>query len=253
MNNKTLVCYIKECEEEYKRFMRISKFPRYEIVAKELSEEKLNAQGFETLATASYDFEKKLHILTVWSKLNEYDNLGDNIIFHELTHIYDYENYTNDDIKKHLVYHAYTEYHASQVQLMKLLGARDIRHTIEFSIKDEIDTFSGCMTVKEYVELASAETAEIINEDNFSSDIRVLSAALGRMFNYYGRRSICEMYAVDYEDFKMDDNIVLLLKDEKMRYFNDFMKGWFEDSKIKILAYMYSELLYSLFKKYELI
>ena len=244
------VRYIKECEEYYKRFMGISTFPDYEVREKELSEEKLNTQGFEALATASYDFENKVHILTVWSKLNEYGNLGENIIFHELTHIYDYENYTGDDVKKHLVYHAYTEYHASQVQLMNLLGVENISHVTEFSIQDEIDTFFGYMTVKEYVELSSAEAAEIINEGNFPSDISVLSAALGRIFNYYGRRSICEMYAVDYVDFKKDDGIERLLNDEKEQYFNDFMKGWFEDSKIKILVYMYSELLYSLLKKY---
>ena len=41
---------------------------------------------------------------------------------------------------------------------------------------------------------------ELISREDFPANIETLATTMGAIFNYYGRRSICKMYATDYID-----------------------------------------------------
>lgn len=143
MKDNIMYQYIKECEEEYKDLFGIEHFPEYEIKYKELGLEKAEQQGYDSFATAFYDIPTGRHTLEIWSKLYTLKTAGKAVVFHELTHIYDDDAFVGNDKMRYLGNHAYEEYHASQVELMKLLRVKDLDGTITFSMQDKIDTVTG--------------------------------------------------------------------------------------------------------------
>lgn len=169
MTNKSLEDYIRECEGDYKKFMGISEFPEYAIIEKEFVSEVLEKKEYMAIATAIYDCTTKSYRLEVYSQI--YDKAGRNNIFHELTHIWDHERYIGEDINKKLTYHAYSEYHASQVQLMEMLGAKTVHQVIPFSVNDIVQTIMGEMSVKQYLEQLKMNISVLVSKEDFSNNL----------------------------------------------------------------------------------
>lgn len=67
-----------------------------------------------------------------------------------------------------------------------------------------IDTYSGNRTVSQYVEEKRLHAVELFSRQDFPADLDMLKSAMGVLFNYFGLRSICAMYATDYNE-KIDN------------------------------------------------
>lgn len=112
--------------EDYKKFVGISAFPDFTIKSKEMTLEKSTTQGFDAPAAVFYDVPTGKHSLEIWSKLYLPQMNAQYLVFHEFTHIWDAEVYSLKDKVKHMSNKGYTEFHAAQVDFMRILGARNI-------------------------------------------------------------------------------------------------------------------------------
>ena len=92
----------------------------------------------------------------------------------------------------------YTEYHASQVELACLVGAETSKCILSFSMNKIIFTFAGNKTVLQYVKEKYQHAIDLFSRDDFPTNISTLKSAFGVLYNYWGLRSICEMYATDF-------------------------------------------------------
>lgn len=252
MKDNSFAQYISECEGAYKQFLGIPDFPKYELVPKELGLEKLEKCGFDSWATALYDIPTGKHRLEIWSGIHTSGQIGKYIVFHELTHILDDENIVKQDKIRYLANHGYTEYHASQIELMQMLGAENIHQHIKFSVNNVLKTIGGEKTVKEFVEMPRLLAIELISREDFPADVDTMGVTMGLIFNYYGRRSICKMYAIDYQDSEDNSTIAKLIYPETVAFLDGFMVGWFDDSKVATIDDLYKRMLPSLCEQYHL-
>lgn len=252
MTNDLLVQYVTECEVSYKKFLGISDFPQYELVPKEITLKKSEKSGFDSWATTYYDIPTGNHRLEIWSRMHTFGQAGKYIVFHELTHILDDENIVKRDKIKYLANHGYTEYHASQIELMQMLGAENIHQNITFSMDNTLETVGGEKTIREFVDMPRLTAIELINRADFPADIETMKVTMGLIFNYYGRRSICKMYALDYQDDEDNSTIAKLIYPQTVTLLDGFMVGWFDDSKVAFINNLYQRMLPSLCVQYNL-
>ena len=244
--------YIKGCEEAYKKLLVLESFPEYNIKYKTITMEKSEQQGFDSFATAYYDIPSRKHLLEIWENLYTLGDAGTHVVFHELTHVWDDELYVQGDKIKYLSNHGFTEYHASQIEMMKLLGADTVSQEITFSMVDAIDTVSGRKIIQEYVTAPHALATELISREDFPVDFETLKCTLGVIFNYYGRRSICKMYANDYREEIDNSAIEKLITPTVVTFLNGYMTGWLNQASIDVLGDLYGRMVVSLANKFHL-
>ena len=137
---KYLLCnQVKSSERAYMSFMSIEKFPPYSLHSVRTQLDDARSKGFGTPASVHYNPQTNEHILTVSSDLimTEY------LIFHEFTHILDVEEYAKADKWKYASLSGFMEYHASQVELLKLTGALNITQPKEFTMRTMVTTFAN--------------------------------------------------------------------------------------------------------------
>lgn len=132
--------YVKSCIDNYKKFMGIDKFPEFTVKSKEIISEKSQTQGFDAPAAVFYDIPSGSHSLEIWSKLSLPQMNAEYLVFHEFTHILDAETYSLKDKVKHMSNKGYTEYHAAQIDFMKLLGAKNITDPFSFNMDKKFET-----------------------------------------------------------------------------------------------------------------
>lgn len=159
------------------------------------------------------------------------------LVFHELTHIWNTEMYADKDKVKYAGLSGFTEYHASQIELMILLGASTFTSELSFSMNNEIETFAGTKTVQEYVAMKYKHAVDLFSRQDFPADIAMLKTALGVWYNYMGLRSICEKYATDYTSCE-DSNWVMMkyMSTQLFTMTNTLMHGWLEKSVISEMS-----------------
>ena len=127
-------------EEEYKKFMGTNQFPKYELQFKEVSLNVADNYGFDSVAFVAYQTQTNKHTLVVSTNLK----LSKHVIFHEFTHIYDSYRYVKGDKVRYAGLSGFTEYHASQVALMIMLGADKIQpHDFSFALDTKIKLFEN--------------------------------------------------------------------------------------------------------------
>ena len=101
--------YVRSCVDHYKRFVGIQEFPTFDVKPKEMMLEKSMRQGFDAVAAVFYDIPKGKHTLEIWSKLYLPQMNAEYLVFHEFTHIWDAEVYSQRDKLKHMSNKGYTE------------------------------------------------------------------------------------------------------------------------------------------------
>lgn len=243
-----ITTFVRSCVKDFQAFVGIDSFPAFIIKTKEITMDKAIKQGYEAPASAYYDTSTGLHSLEIWSKLSLPQMNAKYLVFHELTHIWDAEVYSRKDKVKHMSNKGYTEYHASQIDLLELLGVKNTARPISFNMNQTVNTFSGTKTVKAYVDEARTLAIELIQRDDFPANIETLATTLGVIFNYYGRRSICKMYAKDYED-NADMSVISAFLGENgnntINALNSYMLGWLEPERIAFIdAFYYRMVLF---------
>lgn len=239
---------IKSYEYEFKNFMGIDDFPTYNIQAKVASATTAQSQGFESVACADYNTETNNHILTVSNNLF----LAKHVAFHEFTHILDSEMYVNGDKVRYMGISGFTEYHASQIELLQMLGTKNSDEILQFSMNDTIETMFGIKTVQQYIDDKQQHSIDLFSRKDFPANLNTLKSAVGILFNYFGLRSICEMYAIDYCENINNQVYMNFISTQQFTTINNLMHGWLDNAKINSSIILYNVIMMSLIKGYKL-
>jgi len=252
MTEDLLKQFIKKCESNFMCFCGIDAFPSYQIISKEMTLDKSKREGFDSVASAFYDVSTGAHRLEMWSKLYLPQMNAEYLAFHELTHILDAEMYSQKDKNKNVANKGYTEYHAAQNDFMQLLGAKSITEPLSFSMKQRFKTFSREESAFDFLMQPHNHAVAMIERDDFPASIEALAVTLGLIFNYYGRRSVCIMYATDFVDSADNSVIAKLIRADTVKTLDMFMIGWFEKSKVAMIDSLYFKMAISLAQQYNL-
>lgn len=253
MSSELLFKYVHECEQEYMSLLKIQEIPEYEIIPITISLDESDEKGFGTVSSSFLDLNNYTHKINMWKGLYNRKEVGKYIVFHEFTHMIDNEKYVKKDKVRYVCLSGYTEYHAAQIEFLKLLGITFVDQNIVFSMNDIIETFGGERSIFEYVNSSHALVTKLISQSGFPKDIDTLKTTIGFLFNYYGKRSICKMYSEDYQENVDNSAIVSLLSQELVSTLNAFMEGWFADGKVELCMNLYSNILFPLIKQYGLV
>ena len=211
---------------EYKQFMGIDAFPKFEEESFEIDD----SQEFCYAGKAIYDWQSRKHKLLLPS-INQVPKF---LLFHELTHILDAEKYSNGEKVHDFCLAGYMEYHASQVELMAMLGAKSVKDVLSFSMEDMAEDSEW--NIRKYVE-NKLDTAEVLIG---SSDQQKRVSGLAALYNFLGLRSVCAMYAKDYVDYYSYQEILTRLSSFLLVELRNFMSGWVEDMDKAVILYSHA-------------
>lgn len=150
------------------------------------------------------------------------------------------------------MYRGFTEYHAGQIDLLKLFGGKKVDEHYSFSMEQRLENVGNPKTVEEFVDAAHDTATSLINREDFPADVETLSITIGLIFNYWGRRSICRMYAVDYTEKVDNATIEKLIGSEWYKAFDELTNGWLDEEQIKRMTEFYFKLIVSKMKEYSL-
>jgi hypothetical protein len=248
MNRDLLVKQLKAFEHEFLRFMDIKKFFPYELQTKEASITVADSQGFDSAASTSYYPQSGIHTLLICSNIP----LEKYLIYHEFTHMLDAEMYGKGNKLRCFALSGFTEYHASQVELMQLLGANSVDEVLSFSMNTTITTIAGERSIEYYVNEKYQHAIELFSRDDFPADLDTLITALGVLFNYFGLRSLCEVYSVDYTESKTYEPFLSFISTFYFTALNGLMHGWFDESKIESCINIYINIINPLINEFQL-
>lgn len=164
------------------------------------------------------------------------------VLFHEFTHIYDsaitFKNVV-DDIDLKILLSTYSEYHASQVELLCNVGYdRCYNICSKFNINKEILRKNEKINIKKYFLLSLIEAQDILNEnDNIYIDLtaeeyaHVFNKSLKKIMYYLGKYNILEKYSnnppcIFFNEFGMfEKDIEDLYKYLKTKNYNSLINS----------------------------
>ncbi len=126
------------------------------------------------------------------------------LLFHEFTHALDISLYGAGDVNEYNALRGYLEYHAAQIEMMKLVGASKITDSVEFSMHDTIADIEGAKSVLEYVEHGIEVVTSVMNKPGFKTDITQVFHAVGALCNHLGRLAICQIASPDFDQYAKD-------------------------------------------------
>ncbi|WP_029200372.1 hypothetical protein [Oribacterium sp. NK2B42] len=213
--------------EEYKNFMGITSFPNFQI---DFFKVDLN-QEFIQVAQAMYDSESGSHMLRIPSNIETPRFL----LYHELTHIYDMDIHKTGEKNHDFCLNGFMEYHASQIELLIMMGAKAIEDSISFSMNDSV--YGLNWSVQQYMGNKLQTSIILINDENRQKRIE----GLGAFYNFLGLKSICKMFAVDYiEDYSYQE-IAMKVSSQLFYEIRNTMTGWIGD--IDKVVSLYSNML----------
>lgn len=241
--------YVSTYVNEYKNFMGITQFPEHIIKTMEVSKSLADSQGFGVVALTNYQPLSGEHTLSISTNLN----LSKYILFHEFTHMLDSEEHVNGDPTRYMGLSGYTEYHASQVELAQLLVSNTIDSVPHFSMNRAISTLSGEMSVSRYIQAKHLHAIELFSRSDFPSNIDTLKAAFGVLYNYWGLRSICEMYASDFVETIENEAFLRFVPSTTFSPINNLMHGWLDGAKIELSIPLYVNAVFPIIKDYKLV
>lgn len=239
MDKNSLEEKLETTKIKYMKFMKLHSFPHYDIIIQNISLDANESKQYMKAACAKYDFETQRHSLIVNPSIDFYEY----IVFHEFTHILDTEQYANNDRISYVYLSGYTEYHASQIELLNLLGAKKVNKRVRFKMNQIIKTLTGNITVQEYIEDKHNHAIELFNNDSFSVNDEYMIGSLGVLFNYWGLRSICEMFASDYKENKNNDAFLKRIPPLLFISLDSSMHGFMNDKQIQITMKQYEPII----------
>ena len=90
----------------------------------------------------------------------------------------------------------------------------------------------------------------MMNGTDFPRDIEALKTTVGVLYNYFGVRSICKMYAKDYTEEV--DNTIIIQKLSKVLFeeINSFMVGWFNEAQVELSFVSYMKIMWPMLQSY---
>ena len=235
--------YIQSIESEYQDFMKLDSFPTYGIIEKDVSLEDLDNNKYLSAASAEYDVKTGRHSLTVikGSKIPKF------LLFHEFTHILDSERYVQGDKIRNVGISGYSEYHASQIELLQLIGASSVDSVHSFSMQKVIFALDQ-LTVIQYLNNKRSIAMDMFKEIH-EDDINDIAERIGVLYNYFGLRSICKMYASDFYLEEDNSKFMEIIPSWYFSAINNSMNGWLDESQINRSMEAYLKIMSLLYKR----
>ena len=215
--------YISQVVEQYKSFMKIDSFPSFTTEYYEIEE----GGTYSHIAKAEYSIPDNKHKLLLTRNIC----IPKWVLFHELTHMLDMKRYRNGDYNHDFCLSGYMEYHAAQVELVKIVGAETVETPVSFSMKDKIDEMHEM--IQQYVD-NKLEMAQKLME---SHDQKEKIDGINALFNFFGLKSICSMYATDYVDNYTYQSTSMRMSSWLFTTTRFFMTGWIENVDKAICLY----------------
>lgn len=237
----------------FKNFMNLEEFPKFKIIKTKNTLKKAKNRGIGALVSCNYDYSEKIHLLKV-EQLMPLVN-AEHLFFHEFTHIIDIEKYAKNSETVRVQNLGYSEYHAGQIELLNLLGMKNLNEIDDFILDKVVLTKYGSKKAIDYTIDKINTSIELIGEEYFPQDLQSYASVLGLIFNFWGMRSIFEMYSNEYQEiFDSIDysNIKKFLGGKMYILFDEIMHGWLEDTDIEQAGILYMHLLNDNIKKYNL-
>lgn len=227
--------YINEALKKYKKFMNTKEMPQLQI----------EVDNSVVFAGHNYSVQNKLHKLKVNENITEPSNIG--LLYHEFTHIYDTDKYSGSS-ELYKRNRGFTEYHAAQIELLKILGAENELDKISFSLNDIINTPQGKLSVLDYIFNSSVDVKQETMRGNYPKTISELARNFGLIFNYLGRISVCREYAVDFMEY---EEKLVSIEFTKVYFGSDFSKvislveGFLTNEEIEELGKLFYPMFYN--------
>ena len=99
-----------------------------------------------------------------------------------------------------------------------------------------------------------ANTAKsLLRRSDFPKDLETLLTTAALIFNYYGRRSICLMYAQDYREDVDIMEFSEFIGTAQLAALDTFLKGWLNAAQIDVLGQFYFGMIGTKIKEYGLV
>ena len=188
---------IEQVKSNYVAFMGDASLPCMELYPMSTDE----ASKELAWAAVNYDPRCNKYELRVWDQLF-HPNVGADcsyILFHEFTHAVDISRYGAKSQDRYNALRGYLEYHAAQVEMIKLLGRRRFSIGESFSVNDIVCTMERKMTVREYLECGLDVVDDRLHRVECEPSIASLFYAVGTLYGHLERISVCEAAATDYD------------------------------------------------------
>ena len=160
-------------------------------------------------ASHQYDVLKDSHKLKIWEKSCDARLNFSHLIFHELTHAYDTDRYAKKNKIRYAAIKGYSEFHAAQIEMLKLIGAPNINNVPPFLMDKKLKVLATETTVVEYLRSSQNTMSQSVQKYKYDNDISRISTILGLIFNHLGRITICQRYAINFKKYQKEfsDNI----------------------------------------------
>lgn len=191
--------YVAAKQREYAAFMGGAVLPPMSLKPLSIDELLRNPAW----ATVMYDPRTDRYELQVFDHIHD-PNVAmssDYLLFHEFTHALDISLYGAGDVNKYNALRGYLEYHAAQVEMVKLVGAFKITDSVTFSMCDAITDIEGPKSVLEYVLHGIEVITSAMVKPGFKTGIAQVFHAVGALYNHLGRLSICQMASTDFDQY----------------------------------------------------
>lgn len=163
--------------------------------------EKNNAFGKNgvdmNLARTGFDFSCKTHCLRLPSE----QNVSKEDIYTAFTQILDTEKFVKGNEERYTCSQGFREYHAAQVLFKCFLGDEKYNDSRPFSMTNVIREDS---TADDYVREKYKRAAVAFSDTRSASAEGDLLNSLLALYHFLGVKSVCEMYAVDFDRSKYD-------------------------------------------------
>lgn len=252
MENEQLSLYMNRCMKDYEQFMGISSLPEFRLISKHISLSAANTSGWGAWATHKFDFQTMSHSIEVWEDLWKPQLHGEYVTFHELTHLMDTEILVKGDKKRNVEMRGFLEYHASQVEIIKILNNNRINNCLPFSMNQTVETVASSKSIQEFVDEPANTANSLIGRGDFPKDVETFVTTIGLIFNYYGRRSICLMYAKDFKEDIEKDKFARVIGKEQFVALDAFLQGRLNPKQIEVLGQFYFRMVVAKMKEYGL-
>lgn len=114
-------------------------------------------------------------------------------------------------------------------------------------------TVASIKSMQNFVDEPANTAKSLLRRSDFPKDLETLLTTAALIFNYYGRRSICLMYAQDYREDVDIMEFSEFIGTAQLAALDTFLKGWLNAAQIDVLGQFYFGMIGTKIKEYGLV
>ena len=116
-----------------------------------------------------------------------------------------------------------------------------------------VETVASTKSMQNFVDEPANTAKSLLKRNDFPKDLETLVTTAALIFNYYGRRSICLMYAQDYQEDVDKTEFSEFMGTVQLAALDTFLKGWLNSTQIDALGKFYFGMIGTKMKEYGLV